>query len=90
LLELLRAVYPAIHARLETRSFSPWAGFCPMSADGVPVMGATPLRNLFLNTGHGHLGWTMAAGSGRVVADWIVGARSQIDIGDHELSQFRR
>ena len=90
LLELLRAVCPAIHARLEPRSFSPCAGFRPMSVDSVPIMGATPLRNVSLNTGHGHLGWTMAAGSGRVVADLIVGARPQIDIGDYELSQFRR
>jgi D-amino-acid dehydrogenase len=88
LLELLRAIYPVIHARLDRTSATAWAGLRPMSADGVPILGATRLLNLSLNTGHGHLGWTMAAGSGRVLADWIVGQAPQINIGDYEVSRF--
>lgn len=48
-----------------------WSGLRPMTPDSTPVIGATPISNLFLNTGHGTLGWTMACGSGRVLADII-------------------
>jgi D-amino-acid dehydrogenase len=56
-----------------------WAGLRPMTPDGTPVMGPTPYRNLFLNTGHGTLGWTMACGAGRVLADLVSGKRPEID-----------
>lgn len=55
-----------------------WTGLRPATPDGPPVIGATPYRNLFLNTGHGTLGWTMAAGSGRYLADLISGRQPQI------------
>jgi D-amino-acid dehydrogenase len=48
-----------------------WTGLRPMTPDGPPVLGATPIPNLFLNTGHGTLGWTMAAGSARLLADVV-------------------
>jgi D-amino-acid dehydrogenase len=50
-----------------------WTGLRPMTPDGTPVLGPTRYPNLFLNTGHGTLGWTMACGSGRAVADLVVG-----------------
>lgn len=56
-----------------------WAGLRPMTPDGTPIVGATRYANLFLNTGHGTLGWTMACGCGRVVADLITGQRPEID-----------
>jgi len=46
-----------------------WACLRPSTPDGPPIMGRTPYRNLFLNTGHGTLGWTQAAGSATIVAD---------------------
>ena len=55
-----------------------WTGLRPATPDGTPVIGATPFRNLFLNTGHGTLGWTMAAGSGRYLADLMSGKKPQI------------
>jgi len=55
-----------------------WTGLRPMTPDGTPVVGPTPYRNLFLNTGHGTLGWTMAAGSGRMIADVVGGRRPEI------------
>ncbi len=55
-----------------------WTGLRPATPDGTPVIGATPYRNLFLNTGHGTLGWTMAAGSGRYLADLMSGKSPQI------------
>ncbi|WP_329604153.1 D-amino acid dehydrogenase [Undibacterium rugosum] len=55
-----------------------WTGLRPMTPDGTPVVGPTPYRNLFLNTGHGTLGWTMACGSGQFVADIVSGKRPAI------------
>ncbi len=56
-----------------------WCGLRPMTPDGTPVLGPTKLSNLFLNTGHGTLGWTMACGSGRLLADLISGKKTQIN-----------
>jgi len=55
-----------------------WTGLRPMTPDGTPVMGPTRYDNLFLNTGHGTLGWTMACGSGRAVADVVCGKEPEI------------
>ena len=46
-----------------------WTGLRPMTPDGTPIVGRTPVPNLFLNTGHGTLGWTMSCGSGQLLAD---------------------
>jgi D-amino-acid dehydrogenase len=64
-----------------------WCGLRPMTPDGPPVIGKTPLSNLYLNTGHGTLGWTMAAGSGRVLADLISGKPSAIDLSGLSLNR---
>ena len=64
-----------------------WTGLRPMTPDGTPIVGATPLRNLYLNTGHGTLGWTMACGSARVLADQLSGRAP--DIRTDDLSVFR-
>ena len=56
-----------------------WTGLRPMTPDGTPILGPTRYRNLFLNTGHGTLGWTMACGSGRAVADLVLGKMPEID-----------
>ncbi|MDG4576137.1 MAG: D-amino acid dehydrogenase [Defluviicoccus sp.] len=66
-----------------------WAGLRPSTPDGVPVMGATPLSGLFLNTGHGTLGWTMACGAGRVVADVILGQTPEIALDGFGSERFR-
>ncbi len=55
-----------------------WTGLRPMTPDGTPVMGASRYDNLYLNTGHGTLGWTMACGSGRAVADLVTGKTPEI------------
>ncbi|EKS30118.1 D-amino acid dehydrogenase [Afipia felis] len=57
-----------------------WSGLRPMTPDGPPVIGATHLDNLVLNTGHGTLGWTMACGAGKIVADQITGHRTDIPV----------
>jgi D-amino-acid dehydrogenase len=66
-----------------------WAGLRPMTPDNPPVIGATPYKNLFLNTGHGTLGWTMSCGSGRVLADLVSGRRAGIDLDGLTLARFR-
>lgn len=65
-----------------------WCGLRPMTPDNVPVLGATPYQNLFLNTGHGTLGWTLACGSGKAVADLIEGRRPDIDLAGLDLARF--
>lgn len=66
-----------------------WCGLRPMTPDGTPVLGRSPIANLYLNTGHGTLGWTMAAGSGRVLADIVAGRTPDIEVGDLNLSRYR-
>src|SRR5579859_1808182 len=60
-----------------------WAGLRPMTPSNVPLIGRTRYRNLFLNTGHGTLGWTLACGSGRAAADLIGGRRPEVDFPFH-------
>ena len=55
-----------------------------MTPDGPPVLGAGRYSNLFFNTGHGHMGWTMACGTSRAVADLILGRRPELDLAGTE------
>ncbi len=66
-----------------------WTGLRPATPDGTPIVGATKMRNLFLNTGHGTLGWTMACGSGRLLADLIANKRPQISAKGLDISRYR-
>jgi D-amino-acid dehydrogenase len=65
-----------------------WCGLRPMTPDGTPVIGATPVENLYLATGHGTLGWTMAAGTGRVMADLISGRMPGIDLSGLTIARY--
>jgi D-amino-acid dehydrogenase len=65
-----------------------WTGLRPMTPDGTPVIGRSTVKNVFLNTGHGTLGWTMACGSARIVADMIGGIEPEIDVRDLDLSRY--
>ncbi|GAB3512445.1 D-amino acid dehydrogenase [Pseudoxanthomonas daejeonensis] len=65
-----------------------WTGLRPATPDGTPVVGATVLRNLFLNTGHGTLGWTMACGSGRFLADVIAHRPTGIRSEGLDISRY--
>ncbi|GAB7554492.1 D-amino acid dehydrogenase [Novosphingobium sp. 11B] len=71
---------------LEAASF--WCGLRPMTPDSTPVIGPTRIPNLFLNTGHGTLGWTMACGSAHVIADLIGGRRPAIEASDLAISRY--
>ena len=65
-----------------------WSGLRPMTPDGPPVIGATRYGNLHLNTGHGTLGWTMACGSGRVLADLLSGRKPDIDASELAIGRY--
>lgn len=67
-----------------------WSGLRPMTPDGTPVVGRSTMPNLFLNTGHGTLGWTMAAGSGRVLADIVSGRRTEIESSDLGYARYMK
>lgn len=66
----------------------PWTGLRPVTPDSVPLLGWTPYANLTLDTGHGTLGWTMACGSGRVIADLVSGRQPDIDMAGLGLDRF--
>ena len=65
-----------------------WSGLRPMTPDGTPVIGPTKVAGLFLNTGHGTLGWTMSSGSARVVADLVSGRQPEIDATDLAVTRY--
>ena len=65
-----------------------WCGLRPMTPDGTPIIGATPVQNLLLATGHGTLGWTMAAGTGRIIADIVSGKKPDIDISALAMARY--
>jgi D-amino-acid dehydrogenase len=67
-----------------------WSGLRPMTPDGTPILGRSPVSNLYLNTGHGTLGWTMAAGSGRVLADIVSGRKTDIATADLGYARYLR
>jgi len=66
-----------------------WSGLRPMTPDGPPIIGQARYKNLYLNTGHGTLGWTMACGAGRIIADQLLGNRPAIATEGLSLQRYR-
>ncbi|HJO22722.1 MAG: D-amino acid dehydrogenase [Myxococcota bacterium] len=89
LLDVLGRIYPHCAEQAQSEAVAPWCGHRPMSADGVPILGATSVSNLFLNTGHGPLGWTLASGSGRLVSDLIGGKTPNLPLEPYSVARFR-
>ena len=75
ILRRIRTLFPKI-APGEVKT---WAGLRPATPSNVPVIGRTRFSNLFLNTGHGTLGWTLACGSGKALADLVSGRKPEVD-----------
>jgi D-amino-acid dehydrogenase len=71
LVRRVREIFPQL--RFDESTIEPWAGLRPATPGNVPIIGPTRLKNLYLNTGHGTLGWTLAVGSGRLLADLLAG-----------------
>jgi D-amino-acid dehydrogenase len=65
-----------------------WSGLRPMTPDGTPVIGPTKVQGLFLNTGHGTLGWTMSTGSARIISDLVGGRKPEIDATDLAVARY--
>jgi D-amino-acid dehydrogenase len=72
----------------DTARSSFWTGLRPMTPDGTPIVGRTPVSNLFLNTGHGTLGWTMSCGSGQLLADLMSGKQPAIQADDLSVHRY--
>ncbi len=83
--DLAQKLFPNAGEYAETEF---WTGLRPMTPDGVPIIGPTAYENLYMNTGHGTLGWTMCASSGQLTADLIAGRTPSVDISDVGLDRF--
>lgn len=86
LLMVLNDLFP--NASHETTQFNFWTGLRPKTPDSTPIIGKGPAKNLYLNTGHGTLGWTMSTGSGQLIADIISGKETVIRSDDLNLSRY--
>ena len=76
---VLESLLPELAAKVDRDAAQAWAGLRPMSNDGRPFIGAGNIEGLFINTGHGALGWTMAMGSAHLLADQMTGRPVEID-----------
>ena len=76
ILRRIGELFPGLGA---TPTVDRWAGLRPATPDNVPIIGRTRIRNLYLNTGHGTLGWTLACGSGRSLADLVSGRKPDVE-----------
>ncbi|MEQ8267617.1 MAG: D-amino acid dehydrogenase [Parvibaculum sp.] len=86
-LNALEALFPQVGPERGAAEF--WCGLRPMTPDGSPVIGrAGPFSNLFINGGHGTLGWTLGAGSGAALADLICGSAPQLDLSPFSIRRF--
>jgi D-amino-acid dehydrogenase len=88
--QLVHRLYPRLAPGVDGPAAQAWAGLRPMCADGLPLLGPTPVSGLWLCTGHGHLGWTLAAGSGDLVAAAVLGRAPALPLDDYRLDRFGR
>ena len=85
---LLAGVLPRHAERIPAGEMRAWCGLRPASPDGVPILGASGVEGLSLATGHGHLGWSMAAGTGKALAQQLLGGQREFPLAGYELSRF--
>lgn len=83
---VMRDLFPGL---ADGARFEYWCGLRPMTPDNPPVLGATRYRNLVLNTGHGTLGWTMACGSGKALADMVSARKPEVALEDYSITRFQ-
>jgi len=79
-MEQALANFPQLAAQIDQHTLESWACLRPMTVDGPPILGDTPVPGLYLNAGSGHLGWTFAAGAARLVADRVQGRDPGIEL----------
>ena len=85
--QVVGEVFPAFVPE-PTMDVGAWAGLRPYTCDGVPIIGRAHLGNVYLNTGHGHLGWTLAAGSGKLLSQLVSGITPDIDPAPYSPMRF--
>ncbi|WP_371397256.1 FAD-dependent oxidoreductase [Fretibacter rubidus] len=76
---LFMRVYPHLAEKIDLSTGTAWTGLRPMSADGRPTIGPTPVAGLWMNIGHGHLGWTNAMGAAKLLVDQFKDETPDID-----------
>jgi len=79
-------VFPQFARCYDKNTAKVWSGLRPMPSSGNPYVGPTPVKNLYLNCGHGHLGWTLACGSSHALADVVSGRKPAIDMSGLTLA----
>ena len=80
------SVFPDFAKCVSPATAKYWAGVRPVTPTGTPILGRSPIANLYVGAGHGHLGWTMGCGSGHVMADLVAGRTPEIDMSGFALS----
>ena len=83
----LASYTPGFARCLEAAAAKQWAGVRPVTPSGTPILDRSPIPNLYIAAGHGHLGWTMGCGSGHITADLVAGRTPKIDMGGFGLSE---
>lgn len=86
--ETLQMVTQDLFPGGEMQQASFWTGLRPMTPDSTPIIGATKFNNLFLNTGHGTLGWTMACGSGKLISDLVMNHKTEISTEGLSIQRY--
>ena len=90
ILGAVQEMFPGPFDAVQVAGAAAWTGLRPMTPDGPPILGpASNMPGLFLNTGHGPLGWTLAAGSARLIADWLGGRTLGLDAAPYSIERFR-
>jgi D-amino-acid dehydrogenase len=82
--------YQALYGALPNIDRSDWSGLRPMTPDGTPIVGSTAIDRLYLNTGHGTFGWTMACASAQLLADIVANRPTALDADSYALNSLKR
>ena len=90
LFEMLEMVFPDIANSINRDDAELWAGLRPMSCDGKPFIGECEIKGLFVNSGQGPLGWTLAMGSANMLADIVSDVATTIDARPFSMNRFDR
>ncbi|MYL01732.1 MAG: FAD-dependent oxidoreductase, partial [Gammaproteobacteria bacterium] len=83
LFAMLERIFPDYEKAVDRGKARAWAGLRPMSADGTPFIGQTAVENLYVNAGHGQIGWSTGPGSARLLADIVAGTGPDLDPADY-------
>ncbi len=90
LVTFVRRIFPTFPIPAPDQEIGEWSGLRPMSSDGVPILGPSPIAGLHLATGYGHLGWTLSSGAGKLVAAGVVGQPLDLDLAPYAWRRPRR